>query len=179
MDVFADPKTRLAFPTKIGPWTRENVTTYPLSSAGYSVIYELRGWLGGRKVLISVDVYDKGLPDIPPGPYSAHVAIELHNCIHAMFANVPPVDASRIDSYLAQPELAAKSLIGQVDPTGHFRSAGGELAVGEKHFHFFVHMLGHRGHFVKFQESDLTNGASSGRVAEILGHFLGQIIVGN
>src|SRR5258708_5063443 len=122
MDTFTDPRTALAFPAKIGSWVRQSVTSYPLQSAGYSVIYELRGWFGRRKALVSVDVSDKACPDIPAGPHSAHVAIELSNCIHAMFPNVPPVDASKIDAYLAHPDMASKDLVGKIDATGRVRS---------------------------------------------------------
>jgi hypothetical protein len=175
MDTFTDPRTILAFPAKIGSWTRQSVTTYPIQSAGYSVVYELRGWLGGRKALISVDVYDKACPDIPSGPHSAHVAIELHNCIHAMFPNVPPVDGSKLDSYLAHPEVAAEALVGKVDAAARIRSAGGELTMNGVDFYYAVHLLGHSGHFVKFQESDLTNGACSTQVSGLLEFFLAQM----
>jgi hypothetical protein len=175
MDTFTDPRTTLAFPAKIGSWTRRSVTTHPLQSAGYSVTYELRGWLGGRKALVSVDVYDKACPGIPSGPHSAHVAIELHNCIHAMFPNVPPVDGSKIDAYLADPEMAAKSLVGKVDAAGRIRSAGGELTMNGVNFYFAVRLLGHRGHFVKFQVSDLTKGACSTQVSALMQFFLAQM----
>lgn len=175
MDTFTDPRTALAFPAKIGSWVRQSVTTYPLQSAGYSVIYELRGWFGRRKALVSVDVYDKACPDIPAGPHSAHVAIELHNCIHAMFPNVPPVDAFKIDSYLAHPDVASKDLVGKIDATGRIRSAGGELTVNGVNLYFAVYILGHREHFVKFQESDLTKGACSSEVSAVLEFFLAQM----
>jgi hypothetical protein len=175
MDIFTDPRTTLAFPAKIGSWIRQSVTTYPLQSAGYSVIYELRGWLGARKVLVSVDVYDKACPGIPSGPHSAHVAIELHNCIHAMFPNVPPVDVSRIDAYLADPRVAADSLVGRVDAGERIRSAGGELTMNGVDFYFAAHLLGHRGHFVKFQESDLTKGSCSTQVSALVEFFLAQM----
>jgi hypothetical protein len=175
MDTFTDPRTALAFPAKIGSWTRQSVTTHSLQSAGYSVIYELRGWLRGRKALVSVDVYDKACPGIPCGPHSAHVAIELHNCIHAMFPNVPPVDASKIDAYLADPQVAAESLVGKVDAAGRIRSAGGELTTNGVNLYYAVHLLGHRGYFVKFQESDLTNRSCSTQVSALLEFFLAQM----
>jgi hypothetical protein len=175
MDTFTDPKTDLAFPTKVGSWVRESITTHQVASAGYSVVYALRNWFGGRKAIVSVDVYDKACPDIPSGADSAHVAIELHNCIHALFQNVPPVDVSQVDSYLADPNLASNALVGQVDATGRFRSAGGEITIGGKRLYLSFRLLGHRGHFVKFQESDLTNGASSSHVSQLVAFFLTQI----
>lgn len=145
MDTFTDPRTGLAFPTKIGPWVRQSITTYPIHSAGYSVIYELRGWFR-RKAHVSVDVYDKGLADIPAGPHSAHVAIELHNCIHLMFPKVPPVDVSKVNLYLARPDVASKALVGKIDATGCTRFVGGELTTNGVDYYFTIYLLGHRDH---------------------------------
>lgn len=92
-----------------------------------------------------------------------------------MFSNVPPVDPSNIDSYLANPDLASNALVGKVDATGRVRSAGGDLTMNGVDFYFAVHLLGYRSHFVKFQESDLTKGSCSSQVSALLEFFLAQM----
>jgi hypothetical protein len=179
MELFRDAKTKLVFPVKMGPWVRKNITTYPSATAGYSVIYQLRGWLLECKVQLAVDVYDKGIIGIPSGPHSPFVAIELQNCLRVFFPDVPAVDISRIDAYLAGTESAADSLVGQVDSTGCFRFASGELTMHGKTCHYSVYVLGHRGHFVKVQALDFTKGASSPQISLFLAGLLTQIRAGD
>jgi hypothetical protein len=172
VETFRDQKTHLIFPRKVGAWTRRDITTYPSATAGYSVVYEIRGWLGGVKAAVSVDVYDKGLLHIPPGPNSPFVAIELQNVMSTFFANVLPVDPAKLDAYLDGTEDATRSLIGETDPSGYFRFAGSEGRLAGRRLHVVVFLRGHHNHFVKVQVMD----PSMGKLGSELVAFVGQLI---
>jgi hypothetical protein len=60
------------------------------------------------------------------------VAIELQSGAHLLFKDVPDVDRARLDAYLSGTEDPSETLVGELDSTGQFRCAGGELTIKGK-----------------------------------------------
>ncbi len=179
MDIFSDHKTKLVFPMKMGRWIRQSITNHPSPTAGFSVVYQLQSWLGRCKTSVSVDVYDKGLEGIPPGADSFFVAVELQNCMRAMFDDVPPVEPSIIEAYLRGEDVGAAQVIGEVNLMDEFRSALREATIAGTSCHFSVHLVGHRGHFVKVQVFDFTKSASFAEISMFLSQLLTQMHIGD
>jgi hypothetical protein len=171
MEVFSDPKTRLAFPTKLGSLNREHITTYEQASAGYSVAYLMRGWLGGVKLCASLDVYDKGLSDIPDGPNSPHVAVELQNNIHIFNPASPLPTISEIEPFLSGSRDDLSYFAGEI--SGYFRivslEAKDKTVLG-------LFLTGHREHFIKIVAVDMTGGRSLSYLAPLIDHIHAQIL---
>jgi hypothetical protein len=175
-DVFAEQRTGLRFPARIGHWVRHNVTTYPVQSAGISITYQLRNWMGRPKVQIGVDVYDKGMQGIPAGPHSCFVSIELQNHMHGTFAEVPAPDESVIDDCINGSGAAEE--FGEIDATGRLRFDARPAAIDGRRFHYIVYLTGHRGHFVKIQVLDFSMGASMKEVSALINELLDQMATG-
>ena len=175
METFRDERTGLVFPAMVGEWRRHNITKYPVASTGISVIYQLRGWLGGCKISVSVDVYDKGIKGIPPGPDSPFVLIELQNCMHIMFPDVPAIEMSEIESFFECPDDYSHRLIGELDGTCQLRFASRDSEIEGKPFTFSLFLRGHCGHFLKVQVFDFTCGKSHKMVSTLLVRLLAQL----
>ncbi len=175
MELFRDQKTGLAFPLKIHRWNRFDITTYPVATAGYSVIYRLSSWLGGIKANISVDVYDKGIAGIPDGPHSPVVAIELQNCLRVFLSGVPVLDPSRLEAYLAGNDDLSDVLVGEIDPQGIFKLAGGDIEVQGRKGRYLVLLTGHRNHLVKLALMDFTLDKAMNDIGQFVGYMMSQL----
>lgn len=175
METFRDERTGLVFPATVGVWRRQSITKYPVASTGISVIYHLYGWLGGCKISVSVDVYDKGIEGIPPGPDSPFVLIEFQNCMHIMFPDVSAIEISEIESFLENPAEFSHRLVGELDGTRQFRVASGDGVVERKKFVYGLFLRGHCGHFVKLQVFDFTRGKSRRMLLILLAWLLAQL----
>ncbi len=181
-ETFVEPKTGLGFPVRLdGGWSRVSVTRYPKTSVGVSVVYGIKGWLGGTKVLLSVDIYNKGMEGIPSGPGSPLVVIELYNCMHYMFPTFFSVDITSLfpPGWLEQHACFSSLDIPAnvvdycqqnqiVDDTGHFRLCGHQMTANtpsplqpmlqQRECYIFVFMTAYKDQFVKVQITDLTKG---------------------
>jgi hypothetical protein len=92
-----------------------------------------------------------------------------------MFPEIPAVELSRIEGYLAGTDSTADSFVGEIDATGHFLFAYRQMNLGSESVFYAVYLVGHRGHFVKVQATDLTKGKSVAQIATFLTHLLVQM----